>query len=83
MFNRAIQIKNSFSESSNARLKSSVKNKCITVAFMQKLEYAQSVSGRCVSFRSKSKITSLVIRNKKYGIEIRFMVNNPRFLILV
>ena len=57
------------------------KNKCVTCVFMQKLEYAQTLSGRCISLRSKGKIKSILVRNKKYGVEARFLLNNPRFII--
>lgn len=57
------------------------KNRCVTCVFMQKLEYAQALSGRCVSLRSRGKIKSILVRNKKYGIEARFMLNNPRFIV--
>lgn len=59
----------------------SFKNRCVTCVFMQKLEYAQNLSGRCISLRSKGKIKSIVVRNKKYGVESRFLLNNPRFII--
>jgi ribosomal protein L19 len=86
MFNRVKKIKFNFFADNNTRsindLRKSAKYKCIRVAFMQKLEYAQIFSGRCISYRSRSKISSVVIRNKKYGVEIRFIINNPRLVIL-
>jgi hypothetical protein len=61
----------------------SVKNKCFMVAFIQKLEYAQSLSGRCISYRSRRNgMDSIVIRNKKFGTEVRFILNNPRFILI-
>lgn len=81
--NRAKIIKNFFKKvNENIGLKKLVKNKCISIAFMQKLEYAQSISGRCVNVRSKGKVSSILIRNKKYGVESRFLVYNPRLIIL-
>lgn len=57
------------------------KNRCVTCVFMQKLEYAQTLSGRCISLRSRGKIKSILVRNKKYGVEARFLLNNPRFIV--
>ena len=84
MLNRTKKIKNKFLINKLAYIgsKKLLKNKCISVAFVQKLEYAQSMSGRCVSFRSRGKISSIVLRNKKYGVESRFILNNPRLVIL-
>ena len=85
MFNRIKKIKLNFfaeKDKKNQNLRKSVKYKCVRVAFMQKLEYAQVFSGRCISYRSRDKMTSVVLRNKKYGIEARFMLNNPRLIIL-
>lgn len=59
----------------------SFKNRCVTCVFMQKMEYAQTISGRCISLRSRGKIKSILVRNKKYGIEARFLLNNPRFIV--
>jgi hypothetical protein len=83
MLNRAKVIKNLFLNfNNNIGIKKLVKNKCISVAFMQKLEYAQSMSGRCVNVRSKGRVSSILLRNKKYGVVSRFLVNNPRLVIL-
>lgn len=81
--NRAQIIKNNFLKNiENIGIKKLVKNKCISVAFMQKLEYAQSMSGRCVNVRSRGKLSSILLRNKKYGVTCRFLLNNPRLVIL-
>lgn len=87
MFNRAKNIKlkflsSQYSNSEVSRLKNSSKYGCIAIAFMQRLEYAQSLSGRSTSFRSRGKMSSVVVRNKKYGIEARFILYNPRLVIL-
>ena len=58
-----------------------IKYKCVTVAFIQKMEHAQRFSGRCISYRSRGKTSSILLRNKSYGVEIRLFINNPRLLI--
>jgi hypothetical protein len=87
MFNREKKTKKIFFRENNQinkNLRNSLKNKCIMVAFIQKMEYAQQISGRCISYRSKRNgIDSIVIRNKKFGTEVRFIIKNPRFIILI
>jgi hypothetical protein len=81
MINRIKKIKNSFYNYKNLKTKESVKFKCIQVGFIQRLEYMQSFTGRCISYRSKKKISSVTLRNKKYGVEARFILGNPRLVI--
>lgn len=87
MFNREKKIKNIFKKPQYGeakRLRTSLKNKCFMVAFIQKIEYAQNIAGRCVSYRSKRNgIDSIVMRNKRFGAEVRFLIHNPRFVILL
>ncbi len=66
---------------SESTLRKASKYKCITVAYVQKMEHAQRFTGRCISYRSRGKLTSILLRNKSYGVEIRLFVNNPRLLI--
>lgn len=79
MFNRTKIFKKKFSNSEI--LLAEFKYRCVKCVFMQKIEYAQVTSGRCISVRKKGKVKSLVIRNKKYGTESRFIMNNPRFIM--
>ncbi len=78
-YNRNNKILNNFKKSEN--FNKNFKNRCVTCVFMQRIEYAQTISGRCISIRSRGKIKSIVVRNKKYGVEIRFLLNNPRFVL--
>jgi hypothetical protein len=57
------------------------KYRCVKCVFIQRIEYGQVVSGRCISVRKKGRVKSLVIRNKRYGTEVRFIINNPRFIM--
>lgn len=79
MFNRAKKIINYFHK--EEKIQKDFKYRCVTCVFIQRLEYAQAVSGRCISIRSKGKVKSILVRNKKYGIEARFILNNPRFVL--
>ena len=79
IYNRSKEIIHLFSNFET--LDKSFKNRCVTCVFMQKIEYAQTISGRCISLRSRGKIKSILVRNKKYGIEARFLLNNPRFIV--
>lgn len=58
-----------------------VRAKCIRVSIFDALEYNHMYEGRCISVRSRGKITSILVRNKKYGVEQRIFVNNPRVLL--
>jgi hypothetical protein len=72
-----------FTDLDEKKLRVDVKNKCMLVAYIQKLEYAQSFSGRCVSIRFKSrKAKSILVRNRKYGTQVRVILNNPRLVIV-
>jgi hypothetical protein len=57
------------------------KNRVLRANFFQELEYEYHLHGRCVSYRSKGKISSIVVRNINYGVEQRIFVNMPRLLI--
>lgn len=81
MFNRTKKILNLHTTHKSENVKIDFKYRCVTCVFMQRMEYAQALSGRCVSVRSKGVVKSIVIRNKKYGIEARFIINNPRFVL--
>lgn len=54
--------------------------RCIQIYIFADREYSYKFSGRCISFRSRGKISSLVLRNFSYGIEQRFFTNNPRLV---
>jgi hypothetical protein len=79
MFNRTKFFVKNFSNSEILIPK--FKYRCVKCVFIQRIEYAQVVSGRCISVRKKGQVKSLVIRNKKYGTEARFIINNPRFIM--
>ena len=57
--------------------------KCLTVYLIANREYTYKISGRCTSFRSRGKISNLVIRNFSYGVEQRIFINNPRLDIYI
>lgn len=67
--------------SDESKLKKTIKFKCLKAAYIQKLEHGQIFSGRCISYRYRKNLSSFVIRNKVYGVEIRLFVNNPRLLV--
>lgn len=79
MFNRTNKTRNAFIDQKVNLAK--VKYRCVQCIFMQKLEYAQVVSGRCVSVRNRGVAASILVRNKKYGVEVRYFLNNPRLII--
>lgn len=87
MFNRAKKTKNSFfsvSANGEKKIRNKVKNKCLAVAYMQKLEYAQGVYGRCVQFRfKKGNAKSILLQNRKYGVQVRVIISNPRAVVLI
>lgn len=58
-----------------------LKGKTIKVAKFEELEYVYNTEGRCMSYRSRGKITSVLIRNAKYGVEQRIFIYNPRLII--
>jgi len=79
MFDRSKKLIKIFN---NQNINKHIKYKAVMVAFVQKLGYNQNVTGRCISVRSRGKISSIVIRNKQYGIYIRFILNNPKLVII-
>jgi hypothetical protein len=81
MFNRSKLSFKNYLKTKNENLVRDFKYRCVTCVFMQRIEYAQTISGRCTSIRSKGVVKSIVVRNKKYGIETRFILNNPRLVI--
>lgn len=87
MFSREKNIVNwynkKFTDQNEKLVRMNIKNRCMLVAYIQKLEYAQSFSGRCVSIRFKSrKAKSILVRNRKYGTQVRVILNNPRLVII-
>jgi hypothetical protein len=57
------------------------KNRVIELKFFQEREYRYTTRGRCISYRSKGKISSIVVRNVAYGTEQRVFINIPRLLV--
>lgn len=58
-----------------------LKGKVIKIAKYQELEYVYNTEGRCISYRSRGKIASVLLRNIKYGTEQRIFVCNPRMVL--
>lgn len=58
-----------------------LKGKVIKIAKFEELEYVYNTEGRCMSYRSKGKMTSVLVRNIKYGTEQRIFVCNPRVVL--
>lgn len=52
--------------------------RCLTIYLVASREYTYKISGRCMSFRSRGKISNFVVRNFSYGVEQRIFINNPR-----
>lgn len=52
--------------------------RCLIIYLVASREYTYKMTGRCMSFRSQGKISSLLIRNFSYGVEQRIFINNPR-----
>ncbi len=50
---------------------------CATIYLIADRGYAYKISGRCMSFRSRGKISSFLLRNISYGIEQRIFISNP------
>jgi uncharacterized protein (DUF1499 family) len=72
-----------FTDLEEKKVRVNIKNRCMLVAYIQRLEYAQSFSGRCVSIRSKSRrAKSILVRNRRYGTQVRVILNNPRLVIV-
>ncbi len=87
MFNREKNILNWYNKKvedvEDKKVRVTIKNRCMLVAYIQKLEYAQSFYGRCVSIRFKNrKAKSILVRNRKYGTQVRVILNNPRLVII-
>lgn len=57
---------------------SKLNGKNIKIMKYEELEYVHSSEGRCMSQRSRGKMSSLLIRNCKYGVETRIFLFNPR-----
>jgi len=57
------------------------KNRMVFTTRYEELEYIYSSWGRCLSVRSRGKMTSLQIRNIRYGVEQRLFISNPRIII--
>lgn len=55
--------------------------KCAEIRVMNETEYISSLSGRCISIRSRGKISSILMRNLFYGVEQRLFLNNPRIFL--
>ena len=58
-----------------------VRGRPIVVVKYEDLEYVHSIEGRCLSYRSKGKISSIKFRNTKYGTEHIVLVANPRVVL--
>jgi hypothetical protein len=58
----------------------SLKNRLVVSTRFEELEYIYSSVGRCLSVRSRGKMTSLHVRNIRYGVEQRLFVANPRII---
>jgi len=58
-----------------------IKGKPIKIAKFEELEYVYNAEGRCMSYRSRGKITSVLVRNSKYGVEQRIFIYNPRLVL--
>jgi hypothetical protein len=57
------------------------KYKVVEIGTITELEYGYNVVGRCMSYRSRGKITSFVVRDINFGMEHRFFTSNPRLII--
>jgi hypothetical protein len=57
-----------------------LKNRLVVSTRFEELEYIYSSVGRCLSVRSRGKMTSFHIRNIRYGVEQRLFVANPRII---
>lgn len=57
------------------------KQGCVQISLVGPKEHNINFSGRCISIRSKGKISSIVIRNHSYGVEQRIFCFNPRLFI--
>lgn len=79
MFNRTKNFIKNFKKPEFNQI--NFKYRCVKCVFIQRIEYAQVVSGRCISIRKKGLVKSVLVRNKKYGTESRFILNNPRFIL--
>jgi ribosomal protein L19 len=59
----------------------SLKNRLVSLTKYEELEYIYTTEGRCSSHRSRGKMSSILVRNKKYGVEQRFFLFNPRLIL--
>jgi ribosomal protein L19 len=57
------------------------KNQLVSLTKYEELEYVYTTEGRCSSHRSRGKMSSILVRNTKYGVEQRFFLFNPRLLL--
>jgi hypothetical protein len=57
------------------------KSRLLSLTKYEELEYVYMTEGRCSSHRSRGKMSSILVRNTKYGVEQRFFLFNPRLLI--
>jgi hypothetical protein len=57
------------------------KNCLLSLTKYEELEYVYTTEGRCSSHRSRGKISSILVRNTKYGVEQRFFLFNPRLIV--
>jgi hypothetical protein len=58
-----------------------VKGRPIQILKYEDLEYVHSMEGRCLSYRSKGKMSSVRVRNVKYGTESLIFLGNPRVVL--
>lgn len=63
--------------------KPTLKNRIVKVIFFQENEYLAINRGRCISYRSRGKMSSIVLRSKPFTTEQRIFVNSPRLIVKV
>lgn len=54
-----------------------VKYKVVKMTKVEELAYLHKFAGRCMSIRSRGKITSIKVRNSRFGTEHRLFLYNP------
>lgn len=70
-----------FLTKNNMSLVLGMKGGAIRFTKFEELEYIYANEGRCMSIRSRGKLSSIVVRNKKYGSEQRVFLDNPRLVL--
>jgi ribosomal protein L19 len=61
--------------------KTFAKGQCLQFTKYEDLEYVYSTLGRCLSHRSRGKISSIKIRNISFGVEYTLFIHNPRLVV--